>query len=200
MTEHKSEDPVAELGTVFLLGIFELFILIMIFPKCSFLGCCGDDYLYLLENTRAKFWSFLLIGIVQLIVALAFFRSRLLVIKHFLLIFGAVNILLSVNRWYNIPELEGYYEEFDIHRWHSEQPIPMARVFIKDERFIDKTRSEIIEIFGTDYYEYQYGYYQNRLGSGDAMAYPIYGAYSELLFILKDDKVILCTLECDDYG
>jgi len=195
MAEPKTEDPVAELGTVFLLGIFEFFILIMIFPKCSLFGCCGDDYLYLLENTQAKFWSFLIIAIVQLIVGLVFFKSRFLVVKHFLLIFGAVNILLSVNRWYNIPEREGYYEEFNAQKWHREQPLAMVRTFVKDKRFIGKTRSEIIEIFDLND-EYQYAIYN---AEEDVLYYPLYHSFSNLIFIFKNDEVVYYTLECEDY-
>ncbi len=190
-----------DLYIVFLLVIFEFVLLISLVPSpCGFFGCCGEDYLFLRENTLRAFYISLVIVILQVIATLAYFRSGTGILGCALWFILLGNIFIPVNLWHDIPEREGYYETFDDQKFYSSLSVGVVRTIYKDKRLIGKTRSEVIEIFGLGR-EYPYGYYQNIYNTDqNVLSYPIYRKFSELIFIFKDDKVVHYILECDDYG
>lgn len=176
-----------DLSIVFLLIIFEFVLLISFFPSpCGFFGCCGEDYLFLRDKTLRAFYFSLVIIILQVIATLAYFRSGTQILGCALWFLLLGNIFIPIRLWQDIPETPSYYEDL--------------KAFYTDERFIGRTRSEVITVFGEDYREYQDLYYQRVYNTEeDVLSYPIYHAYSDLIFIFKDDKVVHYTLECEDY-
>lgn len=199
MEEPKSADLLIELFIVVIAGIFQFFILFSITTlPCSSFGCCGGDYLYLRDGTLQAFSTAIVVVILQFIVAFIFYKSRMIMIGFSLCMMAIVTSLVAVVMWTKIPNISGYYEEFDAQKWQQEKPVEMVRTFHKDKRFIGKTSSEVIGLLGEDYREYHDSYYLRMYRSTDAIYYPIYHKFSDLIFIFKDDKVVHYTLECDN--
>lgn len=153
---------------------------------------CGNTYLNEWNNIRVGFAISVIIFIAQIVITLYTYKLGTVIIRLSFWAITLSTLFPIVQLGKDTFNYSKYYEEFDSEKWQSadEKPLKMIRVFYKDQRFIGKTREEVIGQLGEGIDSWTIG--ENELG------YTTSGYASPLVFTFKDDTVIHYGLQCYD--
>lgn len=153
---------------------------------------CGSDYLDTWKDIIAGFLVSLLVLGFQLHLTLKVYYLRTTIFKFSSWTITLISLSLIFILGKETLSYSDYYAEFDAMKWKTaeEKPLSMIRVFYEDQRFIGKTREEVIAMLGEGFESWIID--ENEIG------YRTEGYASPLIFRFENDTVIHYELGCYD--